>query len=114
MEELKVEYEGKPVSLRFQNPTRKHKQDYLNKVLPMSKEAKKVQEKIDSEDFEPESFFKVQSDLDNLRHALLLDLHDKSILKTLSDFDKIAAKDLERMYAWLNDAFGLSAKKQDF
>lgn len=115
MEELKLEFDLKPMTFRFNNPTRAQKNKYLQSILPLVKQSKEIQKKIDSDqDFEESEFFNIQTTLDNARHALLLELNDRNILKTTSDFDKFAVKDLEKLYAWLQDAMGLSQKKQDF
>ena len=118
MEELKIEMDGKDQVLRLQRPTHKHTRDMRKSVMPLYKDIRAMQAQLEKEDenLDVNKYLELSEQTNGAMQDIILELHDKTLLKTRADFDRVAEEDIQKLYDWLRSKSGVtrSAEQERF
>lgn len=108
MEEIEIEYAGEKKKAQFQRPTHKHTREMRRSVMPLYQDIRKMQKQLeaDDENLDVQKYFELSDKVNDSMKIILLDLHNKEVIKTMADFEKVAEEDLQALYDWLRQKTG--------
>ncbi len=110
-----ITYKGARVSANFEKPTGRHKMKYQTVLFPILKDADKMQKLVTSgkvDELDVDKTLEAMRRLHDLDCAILLELHDKGVFRTVDDLYDIATEDFTTLINWFKDKAGIQSDEQ--